>query len=172
MQLCSSKPIQMILSLIVAVDKQSGIGKDNRLLWHLPADLKYFKRITSGHTVIMGRKTFQSIGKPLPGRRNVVLSRDPSFHAEGCDIYDDFFTALKTCRDEPEVFVIGGAEIYRQALQVADRIYITRVNTVAEADTHFPEFSMSIWKLINLEKHKADEKNAFDYTFSLYQRVG
>lgn len=162
----------MILSLIVAVDKKSGIGKENRLLWHLPADLKYFKTVTSGHTVIMGRKTFESIGKALPNRRNIVLSRSADFAAPGCEINDDLFTAIRSCSDEEEIFVIGGAEIYRQALQVADKLYITRVSTEMDADTFFPDFSLSAWKLIHLEKHKADEKNAFDYSFSIYQRVG
>lgn len=161
----------MILSLIAALDKNSGIGRENKLLWHLPADLKYFKKVTSGHTVIMGRKTFLSIGRALPNRRNIVLSRDAGFQAEGCEVFDDFFNAIKTCGNEDEVFVIGGADIYRQALQVADKIYLTRVSASVPADTFFPDFNMSIWKLIHLEKHKADEKNAYDYSFSIYQRV-
>ncbi|MFN8154060.1 MAG: dihydrofolate reductase [Bacteroidia bacterium] len=161
----------MILSLIAAVDRKLGIGRENQLLWHLPADLKYFRRVTSGHTVIMGRKTFESIGKALPKRRNIVLTRQEDYEAPGCEIMDDLFTAIKSCQKEGEVFVIGGAEIYRQAIQVADKIYLTRVDTEAMADAHFPDFSLSAWKLIYLLKNKADADNAYDYTFSIYQRV-
>ncbi|MBL7923198.1 MAG: dihydrofolate reductase [Bacteroidia bacterium] len=161
----------MILSLIVAIDKNAGIGKENRLLWHLPADLKFFKRVTTGHTVIMGRKTYESIGKALPKRRNIVLTRSKDYQAPGCEISEDLFTAIRSCAKEDEIFVIGGAEIYRQAIQVADKMYITRVDTVQEADTFFPEFSRSAWKLIHLEKHKADEQNAYDFSFCIYQRV-
>jgi len=162
----------MILSLIAAVDKNLGIGIKNRLLWHLPADLKYFKKTTSGHTVIMGRKTYESIGKALPNRRNIVLSKNKDFVAEGCEVMEDLFTALKTCKKNEEVFVIGGAMIYRQAIQAADKLYITRVESSSEADSFFPEFNLSTWKLAHLEKHKADEKNAFNYSFSIYQRIG
>ncbi len=162
----------MILSLIAAIDRNSGIGKENKLLWHLPADLKYFRRVTSGHTVIMGRKTYESIGKALPNRRNIVLTRQEDFEAPGCEIMDDLFQAVKSCEKEGEVFVIGGADIYRQALQVADKIYLTRVDTDADADAFFPEFRLSAWKLIYLLKNKADDQNPYDYSFSIYQRVG
>lgn len=161
----------MILSLIAAVDKNLGIGKDNQLLWHLPADLKYFKKITSGNTVIMGRLTYESIGKALPNRRNIVLSRSKDFKAEGCEVMEDLFTAIKSCKKNEEVFIIGGATIYRQAIQVADKIYLTRVEASKDADAFFPDFSLSAWKLIHMEMHKADEKNKFNYTFSIYQRI-
>ena len=162
----------MILSLIASVDKNLGIGKDNQLLWHLPAELKYFKKITSGNTVIMGRLTYESIGKALPNRRNIVLSRNKDFVAEGCEVMEDLFSAIKSCKKNEEVFIIGGATIYRQALQVADKIYLTRVETTKEADAFFPEFSLSGWKLVHMEMHKADEKNKYNYTFSIYQRIG
>lgn len=161
----------MILSLIAAVDKNLGIGKNNQLLWHLPADLKFFKKITSGHTVIMGRLTYESIGKALPNRRNIVLSRRNGFEAEGCEVMEDLFSAIKSCQKNEEVFIIGGANIYRQAIQIADKLYLTRVETVKDADAFFPEFSLSGWKLVHLEKHKSDEKNAYNYTFSIYQRI-
>ena len=138
----------MILSLIAAVDKNLGIGKDNQLLWHLPADLKYFKKITSGNTVIMGRLTYESIGKALPNRRNIVLSRNKDFVAEGCEVMEDLFSAIKSCKKNEEVFILGGA------------------------DAFFPEFSLSGWKLVHMEMHKADEKNKYNYTFSIYQRIG
>lgn len=173
-ELCTFTPLSkhgMILSLIAAVDRKLGIGKDNKLLWHLPADLKYFKRVTSGHTVIMGRKTFESIGRALPGRRNIVLTRQEDFEAPGCEVMEDLFEAIRSCGKEGEVFVIGGAEIYRQAMQVADKIYLTRVDVEAEADSFFPEISLSAWKLVYLLKNKADEQNAWDYSFSIYQRV-
>jgi dihydrofolate reductase len=160
----------MVLSLIVALDLRNGIGKDNKLLWHLPADLRYFKRMTSGHTVIMGRKTYASIGKALPDRRNLVVSRQENFKAPGCEVFQDLFDAIRACKNENEVFIIGGAEIYRQAIQVADRLYLTRVKGEFDADTFFPELKPGHWKLLHLENHKADEKNAYDYSFSVYQR--
>jgi dihydrofolate reductase len=161
----------MVLSLIAAVDKKLGIGKDNKLLWYLPADLQYFKRVTSGSTVIMGRKTYESIGRALPNRRNIVLTRTEDYEAPGCEVMEELFDAIKSCSKEGEVFIIGGAEIYRQAIQVADKIYLTRVDVETDADTFFPDFSLSAWKLIHLLKHKADEKNKYDYSFSIYQRV-
>lgn len=160
----------MILSLIVALDLKNGIGKDNKLLWHLPADLRYFKRTTSGHTVIMGRKTYESIGRALPERRNLVVSRQEDFVAPGCEVFNDLFDAIRACKNESEVFVIGGADIYRQALQVADCLYLTRVRAEFSADTFFPELKPGQWKLITLENHKADEKNPYDYSFSKYVR--
>ena len=161
----------MILSLIASVDKNLGIGKDNQLLWHLPADLKYFKKITSGNTVIMGRLTYESIGKALPNRRNIVLSRNKDFAAEGCEVMEDLFSAIKSCKKNEEVFIIGGATIYRQALQVADKIYLTRVETTKEADAFFPEFSLSGWKLVHLDMHKPDEPNQDHPTVSISKRV-
>lgn len=160
----------MILSLIVAIDQRNGIGKDNKLLWHLPADLKHFKSVTSGHTVIMGRKTFESIGRALPNRRNIVLSRDAAYKAEGCEVLNNLHQAIDACNAETSVYIIGGAEIYRQALPIADVLHITRVNTVAEADTFFPEIDPEEWDLSSAEMRLADEKNAYDCNFEIYRR--
>lgn len=161
---------QMILSLIVAMDRNNGIGVQNRLPWHLPADLRHFKTVTSGHTVIMGRKTYESIGKALPNRRNVVVSRSADYQAEGCEVLNNLQAALDVCKDEAEVFVIGGSEIYGQAFPLADKLYITLVDTVTDADTFFPPFNENEWELLHLEEHQADPKNQFDYSFCIYQR--
>lgn len=162
----------MILSLIVALDRNHGIGVQNRLPWHLPADLRHFKTVTSGHTVIMGRKTYESIGKALPNRRNVVISRSANYKAEGCEVLNNLVDAIASCKNEKEVFVIGGSEIYGQALPLADKLYITRVKTVTDADAFFPPFHEADWELIHLEEHKSDQKNEFDYSFCIYQRKG
>lgn len=160
----------MILSSIVAVAKNNVIGGDNKLLWHLPADLKHFKNITMDHTIIMGRKTFESIGKPLPGRKNIVISRNEDFKAEGCTVINNLQKAIQLCEKEEEVFLIGGAEIFRQSLPAVDKIYITRIDHVFEGDVHFPELNFSDWKLVKYVKFHADEKNKFDYSFAEYER--
>jgi dihydrofolate reductase len=161
----------MIISLIAAVSKNNVIGNDNKLLWHLPADLKHFKEITSDHTVIMGRKTYESIGKALPKRRNIVVTRQEDFVAEGCEVFHHLQAAIDTCLNEDEVFIIGGGEIYNQAIYAADKIYLTRIYTIIEGDTRFPEFSFSEWKLIQYIRHHADEKNKYEYSFSEYERA-
>jgi len=120
--------------------------------------------------VIMGRKTFESIGKALPNRRNLILSRSTEFIAEGCEVMQDLQAAVRSCSGEKEVFIIGGSEIYRQALPMADRLYLTRVDTVTDADAFFPSFSMTEWELIKEEEHHADTKNPFNHTFCIYQR--
>ena len=137
------------------------IGVGNRLPWRLSADLKHFKTVTMGHPIIMGRRTFESIGRPLPGRRNIVLSRTPHYTADGCDVFDSLKAALKTVREESDVFVIGGAAVYREALSLADRLYITEVDTDGlEGDTYFPPFDKTAWTCTHREEHPADEKNA------------
>ena len=161
----------MILSLIAAVSKNNVIGNNNKLIWHLPADLKYFKTMTTGHTVIMGRKTFDSIGKPLPNRRNLIVTRQENFIAEGCEIFNDLQQAIDACTGEEEVFIVGGAEIYKQSIEVADKIYLTRIDKVFEGDAYFPEFNLSEWRLANYARHHADEKNQYDYSFSEFERA-
>jgi dihydrofolate reductase len=161
----------MILSLIAAVSKNNMIGNNNELIWHLPADLAHFKKITSGHTIIMGRKTYESIGRALPNRRNIVISRQEGLSAPGCEIMQSLQEAVDACLQEKEVFIIGGGEIYRQLLPVADKIYLTRVYHDFEGDTRFPDINFSEWKLITYAKHHADEKNAFNYSFSEYERL-
>lgn len=161
----------MIISLIVATSLNHGIGKDNQLPWHLPADLKFFKQTTMGCPVVMGRKTFQSIGRTLPGRKNVVITRDSSFNGDGkydITLASGLSQALEQLKDEKEVFIIGGGEIFQQSMAIADTIYLTLVNTRIEADVFFPEIDPARFELVWEEKHSADEKNTFDYTFQKY----
>lgn len=159
----------MSISFIFAMDRNRAIGKDNQLPWHLPADLKFFKAATWGHPILMGRKTYQSIGKPLPGRRNVVITQDPTFTAEGCDIVHTLEEAAEQfCREE--LFVIGGAEIFRLFLPHADRMYITRIEHEFAADVFFPETNMEDWVLVSSEQGVQDEKNPYIYYFQIYER--
>jgi dihydrofolate reductase len=158
------------LSLVVAVSKNNVIGGDNKLLWHLPADLKHFKNITYGHSIIMGRKTFESIGRALPGRRNIVVTRQEYFNAEGCTVVKSLQAAVDLCQDEKEVFIIGGAEVYRQAIHAADKIYLTRIYKAFEGDVFFPELSFSDWKLTKYQRFHADDSNHYEYSFAEYER--
>lgn len=158
-------------SIVVAISANNAIGKNNQLLWHLPADLKHFKAITTGHPIIMGRKTFDSIGRPLPNRRNIVITRNSDLKIEGVEIVNSIADALSLCEKENEVFIIGGAEIYKHALAFTDRIYLTTVHQVYEADAFFPEINEKEWKTIHQEYHPADEKNSVAYTFSTLERI-
>ena len=160
----------MIVSMVVAIAENNAIGKDNQLLWHLPKDLKHFKSITSGHTVIMGRKTFDSVGKPLPNRRNIVVTRNTALNIEGVEVVNDLKAALALCTTEKEVFIVGGAEVYKLAMADTDRIFLTVVHASFEADTFFPEIDKDIWKVTASESHEPDEKHAFGYTFSTLER--
>lgn len=159
------------LSIAVAVGENYAIGKNNQLLWHMPADLKFFKQTTSGHTVIMGRKTFDSVGRPLPNRRNIVITRDATLKIDGVEVVNSLDEALSISKDEEkDVFIVGGAEIYRQALPKTNTLFLTTIHHNFEADTFFPEIDKSEWKLISSEPHKADEKNKYDYTFEVFER--
>ncbi|MDF2450773.1 MAG: dihydrofolate reductase region [Bacteroidota bacterium] len=163
----------MILSSIVAASLNNGIGKDNQLPWHLPADLKFFKTTTMGCPVVMGRKTFQSIGRTLPGRKNVVITRDKTFNADKAfdiEVVSGIEEAITSLQSEREVFIIGGGEIFRQSMDLIDTIYLTVVNTTLEADVFFPEIDKTKFELVWEEAHQADEKNKFDYTFQKYVR--
>ncbi len=160
------------ISIAVAIGENYAIGKNNQLLWHMPADLKFFKQTTSGHTVIMGRKTFDSVGKPLPNRRNVVITRDTELKIEGAEVVNSLDEALAiTKTEEKPVFIVGGAEIYRQALPKTDKLYLTTIHNHFDADTFFPSFNRNEWKVISSESHKADEKNKYDYTFEVLERI-
>ena len=156
----------MIKSIVVAIAQNNGIGKDNQLLWHLPADLKHFKDITSGHTIIMGRKTYASIGKPLPNRRNIVITRNTALELPGAEVVHSLAEALQLCEGTAEVFIIGGAEIYNQAIAHCDRIYLTVVDANLEADAFFPVIDPAIWSEQDSISHQPDEKNKLAYTFS------
>jgi len=161
----------MTLTIIVATDQNNGIGANNQLLWHLPADLKFFKQTTTGHTIIMGRKTYDSIGKPLPNRQSIVVSRQKNLKIEGVKIYNAVADALTACQNEKEVFIIGGAEIYKLALPLAQKIYISKVNGVFDADVFFPEILATEWKETNQIYYPKDEKNALDFTLVTLERI-
>jgi dihydrofolate reductase len=157
----------MTISIIVVLGKNNEIGKEGKLLCHLPADLRHFKEITWGHPVIMGRKTFESLPKgALPNRKNIVLSRNRDLKIESADVYQTLDSALIHLIDENEVFIIGGAQIYEQALPVAGKIYLTKIQAAfPDADTFFPPFDIREWKEINRETFPADEKNPYPYSF-------
>jgi len=161
----------MIVSAIVAIAENRAIGKDNELLWHLPADLKHFKAVTKGHTIIMGRKTFDSIKKPLPHRRNIVVTRNSDLKIEGAEVVNTVDEALAICQAEQEVFIVGGAEIYKLAMPLTDRIYLTTVHRSYEADTYFPEIDDHDWKEVASERHEPDEKHHVAFTISTLERV-
>jgi len=158
------------ITLIVAAAENNAIGKDNQMPWHLPNDFKYFKRSTLGHSVIMGRKTFESIGRPLPDRRNIILTRDQNYINPDIDVANSIDEVLTYCRDEREIFIIGGANIYKQTLALAHRVLLTRVHTVVDGDAFFPELPPTEWELTGSEHHQKDEKHAFDYTFEVWER--
>jgi dihydrofolate reductase len=160
----------MRLSIIVAMDENQLIGKDNALPWHLPADLGYFKKTTMGKTVLMGRKTYESIGRPLPNRRNVVVSRNTDFQADGCEVVGSIEAALELAKDDDEVMVMGGASFYEQMLPSADRLYITQIEGKYEGDAHFPKFNRSEFNEISRESHTSDEKNKHTYHFTILER--
>jgi len=162
----------MKIALIAAVANNHVIGAENRLLWHLPADLKHFKELTMGHTIIMGRKTYESIGRLLPGRRSIVITRNSEYKAEGCEIAGSLQAAFAMVEKNHCAFVIGGAEIYEQTINhpYARVLYITRVFATFEGDAFFPDVDPSRWKLTSREDHKADEKNPYNYTYLVFKR--
>ena len=161
----------MKLSIIVAVSQNNIIGKDNKLLWKLPKDLRFFKSTTMGKAVIMGRKTFDSVGKPLPGRNNIVISRQSNLKISGCEVVNSLSLAIKLVEKTDEVFIAGGGEIYRQALPLVNKIYLTRVHENFEGDTIFPLLNQSNWKIVNEEKHFKDEKHDCNFTFFILERT-
>ena len=160
----------MRLSIIAAMSANRVIGNNNNLPWRLPADLKRFKSLTMGHHLIMGRKTFESIGKPLPGRTTVVITHQTGFAPEGVLVAHSIDQALDVVTGDDEVFVAGGAQIYQQMLPRADRLYLTSIHEEFEGDTNFPEFEESDWQLISEEGYEPDEKNPYPYTFLIYER--
>ena len=163
----------MIISLLVAMDERQGIGKGGQLPWRLPADLKRFRELTMGHHIIAGRKTFESIGKPLPGRHTIVVTRNPNFQCESCFVVHNVRDALVKAagRGETEVFVIGGAEIYAQLLDSVDRMYLTQVHAEVDADTFFPEFQQSDWVETRQGYHPADDNHQYSFTFKVLDRA-
>lgn len=160
-----------MLTIIAAAAENNALGKDNQLVWHLPDDFKRFKSLTSGHYIIMGRKTFESFPKPLPNRTHVIITRQADYTvSEGCKVVSSLQEAIDFCPKDEEVFVIGGGQIYHQAINLVDRIDLTRVHTTVEADAFFPEIDLEKWQLIFEEFHSKDEQHVFDFTFTTYQR--
>ena len=161
----------MIISIIVATDKNGVIGLDGDLPWHLSSDLKHFKEITMGKPLIMGRKTHESIGRPLPGRKNIVLTYSKEFKAEGCEVVHSLNDAFKAAGDVNEVMIMGGSGIYDQSLTRADRLYLTEVHADVKGDVYFPEFDKGEWVEREREEHFADDRNDFDYSFVVMERA-
>ncbi|MDX5422556.1 MAG: dihydrofolate reductase [Hymenobacteraceae bacterium] len=155
-----------MIAIVVAAAENNVIGKDNGLIWHLPADLRHFKALTMGHPMLMGRKTFESIGKPLPGRTTIIITSQKGYKAEGCAVVHSLQEAIEKGKElDKQIYVVGGAEIYRQALSVTDTIYLTRVHHSFDGDVYFPELKEEEWETISKEHHSPDEKNKYSYTF-------
>lgn len=163
-----------MISLLVAVSSTGVIGRDNALPWKLSADLRRFRRLTTGHAIVMGRKTFESIGRPLPERTNIVVTRQAGYAAEGVIVASDIDAAIRKASEihgaDDEVFIVGGAEIYRQTLERADRLYLTRVEADVAGDTYLPAIDFSQWKLVEETRFAADERNEFPHSFLVYER--
>lgn len=162
----------MKLSLIAAVANNNVIGRENKLLWRMPADLKHFRKLTMGHTMIMGRKTFESIGKVLDGRKTIVVTKQENYDAKGADVVHSIKQAIQCAKAEKDVFVVGGAEIYEQCidLYLARRMYITRIYANFEGDAFFPDIDEEKWQLEEIEEFEADEKNKYPYAFLCYKK--
>ncbi|MCB2194447.1 MAG: dihydrofolate reductase [Bacteroidetes bacterium] len=159
-----------MISIIVAVAENNVIGKDNSLIWHLPRDLKHFKETTSGHYIIMGRKTFESNGRPLPNRTNVIITRDKNYKAEGCIVVHSLEDAIKEAKEDSEAFIIGGGVIYEMAMPLVDRIYLTKIHHKFEGDTYFPEINMDEWEVTEERFFEIDEKNKYPFTILTLDR--
>jgi dihydrofolate reductase len=159
-----------MIILIAAVAENNALGKNNDLLWHLPNDFKRFKEVTSGHHIIMGRKTFESFPKPLPNRTHVIITRQKDFKYEGCIVVSNIEKAIDACPKNEDIYIIGGGEIYAQSIHLADQLDITRVHHSFEADVYFPEIDSEIWELTSKTFHPKDEKHLFDFTFQTFVR--
>lgn len=157
------------ISQVVVADENNGIGRNNQLLCHLPADLKHFKTLTIGHPVIMGRKTFDSMGKPLPNRRNIVITRK-QIEIPGCEVVHSIEEAIALCKEEEKASIIGGSTIYEQSLHLTDTIQLTRIHHTFQADTFFPEINHDNWVEVSKEHHEPDQKNIYAYTFITLKR--
>ncbi len=160
-----------MLSIIAAIGQNNTLGKDNQLIWHLPADLKRFKKVTLGHHIIMGRKTFESLGKPLPNRTTIIISRDKNYHTDGCITVNSLAEAIKAAQKDENPYILGGAEIYKQSMDIADVLDLTFVHQAFEADVYFPEIDKNIWKETFREDHFKDERNKHDFSFVKYERI-
>jgi dihydrofolate reductase len=161
----------MIISLIAAMDKNRVIGKGGKLPWNLPADMKYFKDKTLGKPIIMGRKTYESLGKPLPNRKNIIITHDQDYKAEGCIVVHSAEEALKAAEGNEEVMIIGGSQIYKELLPKANRMYLTIVDADFEGDAFFLEYDVKEWKETAYEEHERDAENQYNYTFLILEKV-
>jgi len=162
-----------MITVIAAIAANNALGKDNDLIWHLPADLKRFKKVTTGHYILMGRNTFESIGRPLPNRTTIIITRNKSYFKEGCLIANSLEQAIEMAKSAAQIFIIGGAQIYKETIakDIAAQLDITLVHHSFEADVFFPEIDIKIWKEAAREDFKADEKNDYDYSFVSYQKI-
>jgi len=158
------------ITLIAAIANDNALGKDNNLIWHLPADLKRFKNTTTGHHIIMGRNTYESIGKPLPNRTSVIITRNPDYKAEGCIVVNSLKEAIEVAQNDETPFIIGGAQIYEQAIELADKLDITEVHHSFDADVFFPEINKEKWQETSRKNFSSDEKNQYDYSFVSYKK--
>ena len=163
----------MIISQIVAVSLNNVIGKDNSLPWHMPTDMAYFKNKTWGHHIVTGRRNYEAEGKALPARVNIILTRNPDFKISDGIVVHKLEAAIEIAErsEEDELFIVGGAEIYKLAMQVTERVYLTRIHAEVEGDTFYPELDMTVWKQISIDRRKADVKNPYDYDFLIYERL-
>lgn len=162
----------MIISQIAAISKNYVIGKNNQLPWHLPADMHYFKETTQGHFVIMGRKNYEAEGKPLPDRTNIIITRKENFSAPGCFVFKTIDEALEYCQDQnqQEIFIIGGGEIYKQTLEITQRIYLTIIDIEIDGDVFYPKLNFDDWQVLKKWDYKKDERNEFDHTYYVLER--
>jgi dihydrofolate reductase len=162
-----------MITVIAAIASNKALGKDNNLIWHLPADLKRFKKVTTGHYILMGRNTYESIGRPLPNRTTIIITRNKNYFKEGCLIANSLEQAIEMAKPAAQIFIIGGAQIYKETIakDVALQLDITLVHHSFEADVFFPEIDLKIWKEVAREDYKADEKNDYDYSFVSYQKI-
>lgn len=161
----------MIVSIIVAMDESRVIGKDNKLPWHLPRELQYVKRTTMGHPIILGRKNYESIGRPLPGRRNIIVTRNEHFQAEGCEIAHNIDEVFQMCKSEEEIFIFGGEEIYKLFLPYTNKLYITKIHHTFEGDTFFPEINEHEWIEQFAEEGITDDKNPYRYSYHIFEKM-
>lgn len=162
-----------MITIIAAIAKNNALGKNNDLIWHLPADLKRFKKVTTGHHILMGRNTFESIGRPLPNRTTIIITKNENYVQEGCLIANSVEQAIEMAHEDDQIFIIGGAQVYEYAMKYdfADALDITLVHHEFDADVYFPEIDPSIWKRVEREDFIADEKNKFDYSFIRYKKI-
>lgn len=161
-----------MINIVVAKASNNVIGAKNDLIWHLPNDLKHFKSLTSGHPIIMGRKTFESLGRPLPNRTNIVVTRDQNWNAEGTEIASSLLKAIEAAKKiDDDIYIIGGGNIYKQAMEFTDVLYITEVHHEFDGDTYFPEIDLDEWEEVQRENFKKDEKHPYAYSFVMYKKI-